>query len=79
MDLVLIRMVVMGFNGSDLQYRLTGGLHFNQIGGVNLWTQFSMGCSQIHTVGIQRLQLDLILIRLEDMGFNGMFSDPHCN
>ena len=37
-----------------------------------------MGCSQIFTVGIEVLQLDLVLIRLGDMSFNGMFSDLYC-
>ena len=37
-----------------------------------------MGCSQILTVDIQCLQVDLILIRLMDMSFSVMFSDPHC-
>ena len=37
-----------------------------------------MGCSQIFTVYIQGLQKNLLLIRLENMGFNGMFSDLHC-
>ena len=37
-----------------------------------------MGCSQILTVGIHDLNVDLVLIRLMDMGFNGMFSNPHC-
>ena len=37
-----------------------------------------MGCSHILTVGIQGLYVDLVLIRLVDMGFNGMFSYPHC-
>ena len=36
-----------------------------------------MGCSQILTVCIQDLQVDLVLIRLVDRGFNGMFSNPH--
>ena len=37
-----------------------------------------MGGSKIFTVYIQGLQKYLLLIRLIDMGFNGMFSDPHC-
>ena len=37
-----------------------------------------MGCSQILTVGIHGLQVDLVLIRWMDMGFNGIFSDPYC-
>ena len=37
-----------------------------------------MGCSQILAVDIQGLLVDLGLIRFVDMGFNGMFSDPHC-
>ena len=37
-----------------------------------------MGCSQILTVGTQGLQVNLVLIRLVDMGFNGMFSDSYC-
>ena len=37
-----------------------------------------MGCSQIFTVGMQDLLVDLVLIRLVDRGFNGMFSNPHC-
>ena len=37
-----------------------------------------MGCSQIFTVYIQGLQKNLLLIRLVNMGFNGMFSDLHC-
>ena len=37
-----------------------------------------MGCSQILTVGIHDLQVDYVLIRLADMGFNDLFSDPHC-
>ena len=36
-----------------------------------------MRCSQILTIDIQCLQVDLMLIRLVDMGFSGMFSDPH--
>ena len=36
-----------------------------------------MGCSQILTIGIQNLQVDLMLIRLVVMGFSRMFSDPH--
>ena len=35
-----------------------------------------MGCSQNHSLGTQGLQVDLILIRLVDMGFNEFFSDP---
>ena len=42
------------------------------------WTWVSTGCSQIFTVIIQGLQVDLVSIRLVDMGFNRMFSDPHC-
>ena len=38
----------------------------------------STGCSQILTVDLQDLQVDLVLIRLVDMGFNWMFSYPHC-
>ena len=34
--------------------------------------------SQILTIGIQGPQVDVMLIRLVDMGFSGMFSDPHC-
>ena len=41
------------------------------------WTWVSMGCSQILAVDIQGLLVDLGLIRFVDMGFNGMFSDPH--
>ena len=37
-----------------------------------------MGCSQILFVGIPFLQVDLVLFRFVDMGFNGMFSDPFC-
>ena len=37
-----------------------------------------MGCSQILTVDIKGLQKNLLLIRLVNMGFNGMFSDLHC-
>ena len=36
-----------------------------------------MGCSQILTVCIHGLQVDLVLISLVYMSFNGMFSDPH--
>ena len=36
-----------------------------------------MGCSQILTIGIQDLEVDLLLFRLVDMRFNGMFSNPH--
>ena len=36
-----------------------------------------MGYSQIRTVGIQVLHVNLVLIRLVDMGFNEMFSYPH--
>ena len=36
-----------------------------------------MGCSHILTIGTQCLQVDLVLIRLVDMGFNGMFTYPH--
>ena len=36
-----------------------------------------MGCSEILTVGIQVLPVDSVLIRLVDMGFNGMLSDFH--
>ena len=36
-----------------------------------------MRYSQILTVGLQTLHVDLVLIRLLDMGFNGMLSDPH--
>ena len=35
-----------------------------------------VGCSQILTVPTG-LQVDLVLIRLVDVGFSGMFSDPH--
>ena len=37
-----------------------------------------MICSQIPTVGIQDQQVDLVLIRLVDISFNDLFSDPHC-
>ena len=37
-----------------------------------------MGCSQTFTVYIEDLQKNLLLIRLVNMGFNGMFSDLHC-
>ena len=37
-----------------------------------------MGCSQIHTVGTQCLQLALVLNRLLDITFSEMFSDPLC-
>ena len=37
-----------------------------------------MRCSHILTVGTQGLQVNLVLIRLMDMGFNEMFSYPHC-
>ena len=37
-----------------------------------------MGCSQILTVGTQILQVALVLIRLVDITFSEMFSDPHC-
>ena len=37
-----------------------------------------MGCSQILSVGTHGLHVDLSLIRLVDMGFNGMFPDPLC-
>ena len=36
-----------------------------------------MGYSEILTAGIQELHVDLVLIRLVDMSFNGMFSNPH--
>ena len=36
-----------------------------------------MRYSQILTVDIYGLQVDNILIRLMDMSFNEMFSDPH--
>ena len=29
-------------------------------------------------LGIQGLQMDLVLMRLVDMTFSGVFSDPHC-
>ena len=38
----------------------------------------SEGCSQILTEGIHGIHVDLVLIRLVDMGFRGMFSDPYC-
>ena len=37
-----------------------------------------MGCSDILSVDTQGLLVDLVLIRLVDMGFNRMFSDPFC-
>ena len=37
-----------------------------------------MGCSQIITVGILGIHVDLVLIRSVDFSFSGMFSDPHC-
>ena len=37
-----------------------------------------MGWSHILTVGILGLYVNLVLIRLVDMGSNGMFSYPHC-
>ena len=36
-----------------------------------------MGYSQILTVGKQDLQVDLVLMRLVDMTFSRVFSDPH--
>ena len=33
--------------------------------------------SQILTIGIQGPQVDVMLIRLVDMSFSEMFSDPH--
>ena len=38
-----------------------------------------MKTSQILTVVIYCLQVDLILIKLMDMGYNEIFSDPHCS
>ena len=77
-DLTLIRLVDIGYSGmfSDphcMYTRLTSGFDFNQIGG-----HWLVGCSLIITVGIQGLQVDLVLIRLVDIGYSGMFSDPHC-
>ena len=37
-----------------------------------------MGCSQILTIGIQGLEVDLSLIRLVDVCVNGMFSNLLC-
>ena len=37
-----------------------------------------MGCSQTLTVGTKGVQVDLVMIRLVDTGFNGMFSNPPC-
>ena len=37
-----------------------------------------MGCSDILSVDTQGLLVDLVLIRLMDNAFNGMFSDPFC-
>ena len=37
-----------------------------------------MGCSQILTIDMQGRQVNLVLIRLVDMSFHGMFSDRHC-
>ena len=37
-----------------------------------------MRCSQILTTDIQSLQVDLVLIRLVDMDFIEMVTDPHC-
>ena len=37
-----------------------------------------MRYSQILTVVLHTLYVDLVLIRFLDMGFNGMLSDPCC-
>ena len=77
MDLVLYRLVDMDFSGmfSDPHCRyMQGGTWFY----TDWWTWISVGCSQILTVYIQGLQVDLVLYRLVDMDFSGMFSDPHC-
>ena len=36
-----------------------------------------MKCSQIHTASIQDLHMDMILLKILDMGFNEMFLDHH--
>ena len=77
-DLVLIRLVDMGFNGmfsySCCGYtEPTGGSFFNLVGGHGF--QWDVLRSSL---GIQGLPVDLVLIRLVDMGFNGMFSDSCC-
>ena len=64
MDLILIRLVDMSFQGmfSDPHCRYagpTGGSGFNQIGG----HEFPGGCSQILIVHIQGLHVGLVLIR----------------
>ena len=37
-----------------------------------------MRCSQIFTVGVHGLHVDLVLFRLVDMGLSEMFSYLHC-
>ena len=51
----------------------TGGFGFNQI--VRHELQFGVVRSSL---GINCLQVDLVLIRLSDMSFSSVFSDPHC-
>ena len=36
------------------------------------------GCSEILSIGIQSLLVEMILIRSVDIGFNRVFSYPHC-
>ena len=37
-----------------------------------------MQCFQILTVGMERLLVKMVLIRLVDISHNAMFPDPHC-
>ena len=79
-DLVLIRLVDMGFNRMflDPHCRYTQGLQVD----LGLIRLVVMGFNRMfldpHCRYTQGLQVDLVLIRLMDMGFNRMFLDPQC-
>ena len=73
MDLVLIKLVDLSFNGVFLDPHCrytqpTGGSSFNQTGG----HEFEWGVLRYG------LQVDLVLIKLVDMSINGVFSYSHC-
>ena len=51
---------------------------FNEVGGLGFQRGLGGEVSESLIVGIQDLQVNLVLIRLVDICFSGVFSDPHC-